>query len=90
MIKFQPVKDYIILERSISRKSALVMPDKADPVSDDIFEITAVGPGDQDNPQVYKVGDTICLIGYINTFSYKGEKVILARARDVAALVLEE
>ena len=90
MIKFVPIKDFILIERAMTKGTALVMPDKAEPVSDDIFEVIAVGPGDETNPQFLKVGDKICLTGYINTFSYKGEKAILGRARDVMAIIKEE
>ena len=90
MIKFEPVKDFIVIERLIGKGSKVVLPDSSEPVSDDIFEVLEVGPGDQDHEQFLKVGDIICLTGYINTFSYKGVKAILARARDVLAVVRED
>jgi co-chaperonin GroES (HSP10) len=90
VIKFVPIKDFILLERAMTKGSALVMPDKSEPVSDDIFEVLAVGPGDEEHPMFLNVGDKICLTGYINTFSYKGEKAILGRARDVMAVIHED
>jgi co-chaperonin GroES (HSP10) len=90
MIEFVPIKDFILLERAMTKGSKIMMPDKAEPVSDDIFEVIAVGPGDSEHNQFLKVGDVICLTGYINTFSYKGVKAILGRARDVMAIIKDE
>jgi co-chaperonin GroES (HSP10) len=89
MVKFQPCSDYIIIERAVQAKG-IVLPDKAEPVSDDVFYVVSVGPGTKDDPQRCKPKDLICLVGYINTFSYKGEKVILARSRDVVCKIEEE
>lgn len=87
MIVFEPVKDFMVLERAFARGSKITLPDQAEPVSDDIFEVVRVGPGYEDYPMFVKPGDLICLTGYINTFSYKGEKVTLGRARDVMAII---
>lgn len=89
MIEFEPIKDFVVLERASTKGSKIALPDAAEPVSDDIFEVIRVGPGDDEHPQFLKPGDKICLTGYINTFTYKGVKVILGRARDVMAIVKE-
>jgi co-chaperonin GroES (HSP10) len=89
MITFNPTRDYIVIERAVQAKG-IVIPDKAEPVSDDVFYVVKVGPGTKDEPQLCKKGDLICLVGYINTFSYKGEKVILARSRDVICKINED
>ena len=88
MVKFEPLKDFVVVERAITSK-ALVMPDSSEPTCDEIFRVISVGPGDEEHPQFLKVGDLICLVGYINTLTYKGTKVILARARDVMSIVKE-
>jgi co-chaperonin GroES (HSP10) len=88
-MKFQPQKDYIIIERAVQAKG-IVLPDKAEPVSDDVFYVVKVGPGTKEDPQTVKAGDLVCIVGYINTFSYKGEKVILARARDIVCTIKED
>jgi co-chaperonin GroES (HSP10) len=89
-IEFVPLSDYIVVERAMTKGSAIQMPDNAEPVSDDIFVVVKAGPGDDSNPQKVKVGDKVCLTGYINMFSYKGAKCILGRGRDVVAIVKEE
>jgi co-chaperonin GroES (HSP10) len=89
MIVFEPLQDYIVIERDMARGSKIALPDASEPASDDIFAVIRVGPGTEDNPQFLKPGDKVCLTGYINTFSFKGEKAILGRARDVIALVKE-
>lgn len=89
MIKFEPIKDFIRVERAIDKGSKLVMPDQVQATSDDVFRVLAVGPGDDEHPMFLKAGDLICIVGYINPFSYKGENVILARARDVMCLIKE-
>lgn len=90
MIVFEPVKDFLVLERASSRGSKIALPDASEACSDDIFEVVRVGPGSEEYPQFLTPGDKICLTGYINTFSYKGEKVILGRARDVMAIIKDE
>jgi co-chaperonin GroES (HSP10) len=90
MIKFEPIKDFMVLERASTKGSKIALPDASEPVSDDIFEVIRVGPGTEDYPMFLEPGDKICLTGYINTFSYKGERVVLGRARDVMALIKED
>ena len=90
MIEFIPVKDFLVLERALAKDSRIALPEASEAVSDDIFEVVRVGPGSEDYPQFLKVGDKICLTGYISTFSYKGVKVILGRARDVMAVITED
>ena len=90
MIRFEPVKDFIVIERVSSKNSRVLLPENSEPASDDIFEVILAGPGDQDHEQFLKVGDIVCLTGYITSFSYKNKKVVLARARDVMAIVKED
>ena len=90
MIVYEPLKDFIVIERAVAKGSKVVIPGSSEPASDDIFEVIKVGPGDDEHPQFLKPGELICLIGYINTFSFKGEKVILGRARDVMCIIKEE
>jgi len=89
MIEFEPIKDFLVLERASTKGSRIAIPDAAEASSDDIFVVIRVGPGDSEHNQFLKAGDLICLTGYITTFSYKGEKVILGRARDVMAVIHE-
>jgi len=89
MIRFKPVNDYILIEKA-AKPSKIRLPDTSEPVSDDIFEVMDVGPGTDDYPQTLKIGDLVCLTGYINTFSFEGTKAILGRARDVLAVVTRE
>jgi co-chaperonin GroES (HSP10) len=86
MAKFEPQGDWIIIERA-SQSKALVIPDKAEPVSDDVFQV--VGVGYEAVNKSVKCGDLVCIVGYINTFSYKGEKVILAKASDIVCKIKE-
>lgn len=89
MIKFEPIKDFLVLERASTKGSVIALPDASEPASDDIFEVMRVGPGIEDYPMFLKVGDKVCLTGYITTFTYKGVKAILGRARDVMAIITE-
>ncbi len=86
---FVPVKDYILIEPAYKPKS-LVMPSSTEPVSDEVFRVTAVGPGDEDNKQFLKVGDLVCLQGYITKYKYDDEVAIVGRARDVMCIIKEE
>ena len=90
MIEFEPIKDFLLMERAATKGSRIALPDASEPVSDDIFVVIKVGPGDEDHPQFLEPGDKVCLTGYINTFSYKGVKAVLGRARDVMAVVHED
>ena len=93
-MKVIPQKDYMVVERIIAPKSgSLVLPETSEPTSDELFKVLDVGPGDYDyelksylTPLVQK-GDIVALVGYITVVSYKGEKVTLAKARDVIAKV---
>ena len=89
MIVFEPIKDFLVLERAMAKGSKIALPDQSEPSSDDIFIIVRCGPGTEDYPMLLKPGDVVCLTGYINTFTYKGEKVILGRARDIMAVITE-
>jgi len=90
MIKFEPIKDFLVLERASTKGSKIALPDASEASSDDIFIVVRCGPGTDDYPMFLTPGDKICLTGYINTFSYKGEKVVLGRARDVMAIIKED
>jgi chaperonin GroES len=89
-ISFKPVKDMIVIEKAAESKGIIFPDSSKEPVSDDVFYVVAVGPGTLDDPMTVEVGDLICLVGYINTFRYKGEKVVLARAKDVVAIIKED
>ena len=89
MIEFEPIKDFIVLEKASTKGSRIALPDATETSSDDIFEVTRVGPGTDDYPMFLKVGDKVCLTGYINTFTYKGVKAVLGRARDIMAIIHE-
>ena len=85
MIRFNPVKDNIVIER-VSQSKGIVIPDKVDPVSDDVFVVVSTGP---DCLRV-KPNDMVCIVGYINTFSHKGMKTIIAKESDVVCIITEE
>ena len=89
MIEFEPIKDFIVIERASTKGSRIALPDASEPASDDIFEVIRVGPGDDEHPMFLKPGDKVALTGYINTFTYKGVKAVLGRARDVMAVIHE-
>jgi len=86
MITFKPLSDYIVIER-VMAKTSIALPENSEACSDDIFEVVAVGSGDDEHPITVNIGDKVCLTGYINTYAYKGVKVILGRSRDVIAIV---
>jgi co-chaperonin GroES (HSP10) len=88
-VEYRPLKDYIVVERAID-KGTVVLPEKSDPASDEVFRVLAVGPGREGSVMDVSEGDLVCIVGYINTFNYKGTKAILARAAEVIAVVEEK
>jgi co-chaperonin GroES (HSP10) len=81
-MKHEPQKDYMIVER-VEVPKGIILPEGNEPTSDEIFRVLKVGPGDGDYKPSIKKGDLVAIVGYINTVTYKGEKLILARAKDV-------
>jgi len=84
MIKFKPTRDYMLVERAITTKN-IIMPEKQEPNETEIFRVLDVGPGEKS----VKVGDLVCILGYITTYTYKGTKGIIARVKDVTAKIEE-
>jgi co-chaperonin GroES (HSP10) len=82
--KFNPVKDNIVIEK-VSQSKSIMLP-QTEAVSDDVFTVTSVGP---DCTRI-KSGDMVCIVGYINTFSHKGIKTIIAKESDVVCVITEE
>lgn len=96
-MKYDLEKDYMLLEKAVPKsKAGLIIPgsDKMLPgqeaTTDDIFRVLQVGPGDSECKIKVKKGDLVFIIGYLTTTSYKGEKIILGRARDIAMKIKEE
>lgn len=100
----QPLEDWMILDivGDKSRPTSLVMPDGFEPEKDEnaVFVIKAIGPGYNDNAGIFiscdtdmdlHKGDMVVITNYgMSKFKYKGEKVILARARDAVLKISEE
>lgn len=88
-MKFEPQKDYMIIER-LDIPKGLILPGNSEPTADTIFKVIQVGPGEDDVKPVIKKGDVISINGYLITVDYKGKKIVMARARDVILKIVED
>lgn len=81
-----PQRGWMIIERDVSPKSQIVLPGNTETTSDEIFRVLQVNDFEVDHLKIKK-GDVVALAGYIHQISYKGEKVILARQKDVVLVL---
>ena len=83
-MNYEPQKGWMIVEREMAPKksSGLVLPEISDPTSDEVFRVIKVNDFEIGHLKLKK-GDLVALMGYIQSISYKGEKIILARQKDV-------
>ena len=100
----QPLEDWMILDivGDKARPTSLVMPDGFEPEKDEnaVFVIKEIGPGYNDAAGMFICcetdmglckGNLVVITNYgMSKFKYKGEKVILARGRDVVLKIIEE
>lgn len=97
-----PLEDYMILELVKEQESLIALPDIATPEKQEsaVFEIKSMGPGYYTSQGTYidtradlglRDGDKIILAGFsLARLEYKREKILIARARDVALVVRED
>lgn len=88
---FEPLKDFLLVERALIKDyKNLVLPEEQTVSDTEVFVVIKKGPGDPDYPTGFiNVGDMIAVVGYLNAVSYKGEKVLFVRARDVMTKIKE-
>lgn len=84
-MKFIPLKDFMVI-RKVDEYTARIVTN-VDPTGEEVFEVLSTGP-EVDRNEIKK-GDYICLVGYLQHVKFKGEKAILARAKDAIVKIKE-